>query len=117
MLICTAYKHNAPALFWRSQFQFPGVCMRLIDQIYIDGAFVTPHGTELYDLYNPATALRIGQVRLADAEDARHAIAAAKRAFETFSRTDKAERAALLRRMHAMVLAAADDLTEAIIEE
>ena len=45
--------------------------MRFIDKIYIDGSFVTPHGTELFDLYNPATAQVIGRVRLAVAEDAR----------------------------------------------
>lgn len=26
-----------------------------IDTLYIDGAFVTPHGTERFDLFNPAT--------------------------------------------------------------
>jgi aldehyde dehydrogenase (NAD+) len=36
--------------------------MRLIDTIYIDGSFVTPHGTELFDLHNPATAQVIGRV-------------------------------------------------------
>jgi len=55
--------------------------MRFIDKIYIDGSFVTPHGTELFDLYNPATAQVIGRVRLADEEDARTAVAAAMRAF------------------------------------
>ena len=39
--------------------------MRLIDKIYIDGRFVTPHGTELFDLHNPATAQVIGRVRAA----------------------------------------------------
>lgn len=91
--------------------------MRLIDQIYIDGAFVTPHGSELFDLYNPATAQVIGRVRLADAEDARRAIAAAKRAFRSFSGTDKAVRLGMLRRMHESVSAHADELTEAVIEE
>jgi aldehyde dehydrogenase (NAD+) len=91
--------------------------MNTIDKIYIDGAFVTPHGQELFDLYNPATAQVIGQVRLADAEDARRAIAAAKRAFPAFSRTDKAERAAMLRRMHQALSARLDDLAEAVIEE
>lgn len=38
----------------------------VIDKVYIDGEFVTPHGTELFDLYNPATGKTIGQVRLAD---------------------------------------------------
>jgi aldehyde dehydrogenase (NAD+) len=91
--------------------------MRLIDQIYIDGAFVTPHGTELFDLYNPATAQVIGKVRLADAEDARRAIATAKRAFRSFSGTDKAVRVRMLHRMHESVSAHADELTEAVIEE
>ena len=91
--------------------------MRFIDKIYIDGSFVTPHGTELFDLHNPATAQVIGRVRLADEEDARTAIAAAKRAFPAFSRTSKAERIALLRRMHAAMKARREDLLEAIIEE
>ncbi|MDB5987487.1 MAG: aldehyde dehydrogenase family protein [Nevskia sp.] len=91
--------------------------MRTIDQIYIDGAFVTPHGDELFDLFNPATAKVIGQVRLADAEDARRAIAAAKRAFPSFSRTDKSARIDMLKRLHAAVDARTDELTEAVIEE
>ncbi|HEX7911593.1 MAG TPA: aldehyde dehydrogenase family protein [Paraburkholderia sp.] len=91
--------------------------MQIIDTIYIDGAFVTPHGDELFDLVNPSTEQVIGRVRLADAEDARAAIAAAKRAFPAFSRTGKAERVALLRRMHAAVVAKENELFEAIIEE
>jgi aldehyde dehydrogenase (NAD+) len=91
--------------------------MRFIDKIYIDGSFVTPHGTKLFDLYNPATAQVIGRVRLADEEDARTAVAAAMRAFPAFSRTSKAERIALLRRMHAAIKARREDLLEAIVEE
>ena len=55
--------------------------MHTIEQIFINGEFVTPHGTERFDLYNPATAQVIGQVRLADEVDAERAIAAAKAAF------------------------------------
>jgi aldehyde dehydrogenase (NAD+) len=91
--------------------------MRFIDKIYIDGSFVTPHGTELFDLYNPATAQVIGRVRLADEQDARTAVAAARRAFPAFSRTSKAERIALLRRMHASIKARREKLLEAIVEE
>ena len=91
--------------------------MRVIDQIYIDGAFVTPRGEELADLFNPATEERIGQVRLGDATDARAAVAAAKRAFPAFSRTTKAERIALLHRLHDAVAARADDLAAAMREE
>ncbi|MFM0197952.1 aldehyde dehydrogenase family protein [Paraburkholderia strydomiana] len=91
--------------------------MQLIDKIYIDGAFVTPCGDELFDLFNPATERVIGRVRLANARDARDAIAAAKRAFPAFSRTDKRERVDMLERMHAAVVAKEDELYEAITEE
>jgi aldehyde dehydrogenase (NAD+) len=104
---------------YRVSFQnlFQEVVMQVIDKIYIDGAFVTPHGDELFDLFNPATEQVIGRVRLADAQDARDAIAAAKRAFPAFSRTGKRERIDMLKRMHEAVLAKEDELYEAITEE
>jgi len=91
--------------------------MRTIDTVYIDGQFVTPHGRELFDLFNPATEERIGQVRLGDAADARAAVAAARRAFPAYSRTSKAERIALLRRLHDAVAARTDALAAAMVEE
>lgn len=91
--------------------------MHHIEQIFINGEFVTPHGTERFDLYNPATAQVIGQVRLADEVDAERAIAAAKAAFPAWSQTTKQERIAALTRMHAAVAARHDQLLEAIIEE
>jgi aldehyde dehydrogenase (NAD+) len=102
-------------LYRRQRFSEP--IMQIIDQIYIGGAFVTPRGDELFDLFNPSTEQVIGRVRLADAEDARDAIAAAKRAFPAFSRTDRIERVDMLRRMHAAVANKEDELFEAIVEE
>lgn len=91
--------------------------MYRIDQIYIDGAFVTPHGEEQFALFNPATEAVIGHVRLADEVDAANAVAAAKRAFPAFSRTAPRARVDMLLRMHAAVLAREDDLLDAIVEE
>ena len=91
--------------------------MRSITQIYIDGAFVTPHDEETADLFNPSTEEKIGTVRLADRQDARAAIAAAKRAFPAFSRTTKAERIDMLKRLAAAVTARADEMTTAMAEE
>ena len=91
--------------------------MQIIDKIYIAGAFVEPHGDELFDLFNPATEQVIGRVLLADAQDARDAIAAAKRAFPAFSRTGKSERIEMLKQMHSAVVAKEDELYEAITEE
>jgi aldehyde dehydrogenase (NAD+) len=91
--------------------------MQTIDQIYIDGAFVTPHGDEFFDLFNPSTERVIGRVRLADEKDVCDAIAAAKRAFPAFSRTAKRDRIRLLERMHAAVAAKESELFDAIVEE
>jgi aldehyde dehydrogenase (NAD+) len=91
--------------------------MRRIDRIYVDGEFVEPHGQAWFDLHNPATGAVIGQVRLGDREDAQRAIAAAKRAFPSFSRTSKAERLSLLDRLHDAMNCGIDGLVEAIIEE
>ncbi|MHA6576693.1 aldehyde dehydrogenase family protein [Pseudomonas yamanorum] len=91
--------------------------MQRINQIYINGAFVTPHGEELFDLFNPATGQSIGQVRLANEQDALDAIAAAKRAFIKFSHSSKDVRIGYLKRMHAAVESIEDELTDAIIEE
>ena len=73
--------------------------MKSINQIYINGDFVTPHGTETFNLISPATNQKLGEVRLGDEEDTKAAIAAAKAAFITFSKTTKAERIAYLEKM------------------
>ncbi len=88
-----------------------------IDKIYIDGQFVTPRATETADLHNPSTEEKIGTARLGSVEDAREAVAAAKRAFPAFSRTTKAERIDMLRRLNAAVAARVSDLTEAMALE
>jgi aldehyde dehydrogenase (NAD+) len=91
--------------------------IKTITTHYIDGAFVESHGREVMDIINPTNSQLIARVRLADEEDARRAIAAAKRAFATFGRTTKEERAEVLRRLHSAVSARIDDLTVAMIEE
>jgi aldehyde dehydrogenase (NAD+) len=91
--------------------------MRNIEHIYINGQFVTPHGTEMADLVDPTTGQLTGQVRLGDVEDTRRAIAAARAAFPAFSRTTKAERGAYLQKLHDAVAARADDAARALVEE
>ncbi|WP_426440753.1 aldehyde dehydrogenase family protein [Bradyrhizobium genosp. P] len=91
--------------------------MRVIEQIYIDGKFVEPHGHELFDLHNPATGEVIGQVRLGDAEDVNAAVAAAKRALPAMARRSKAERLKMLEALHAAMRAHVDELREAVLEE
>jgi len=89
----------------------------IIDKIYINGAFLTPHGTELYELVNPTTNEVTGQVRLGDEEDARKAIAAAKAAFGQFSTATKEERIGYLQRLHDAVIKRRDEMVAAMVEE
>jgi aldehyde dehydrogenase (NAD+) len=89
----------------------------VISKIYIDGEFVTPHGTELFDLFNPATGEVIGQVQLADEVDTAAAVAAAKRALPAWSATSKEERVAALRRLQAAVAAKRNEMLEAVVIE
>lgn len=91
--------------------------MRKIDHIYIDGKFVVPHGTETAPIYNPATEEVIGEVRLADEVDADAAIAAAKRAFPSFSSTTKDERIAMLNRLSVAFAERLDAFKAAMAEE
>jgi len=74
--------------------------MKTIDKIYVNGAFMTPHGKEVFDLINPSTNEIIGKVTLGDEEDTRLAIASAREAFKQFSKTTKEERIAYLQRMY-----------------
>src|SRR5690242_18275930 len=91
--------------------------IRTITTHYIDGAFVESHGQEVMDIVRPTDGQVIARVTLGDEEDTRRAIGAAKRAFATFGRTTKEERASILRRLHQSVSARIDDLTAAMVEE
>jgi aldehyde dehydrogenase (NAD+) len=91
--------------------------MRTIEHIYVGGRFVEPHGHELFDLHNPTTGGVIGRVRLGDVEDARSAVAAAKRALPRMARTRKAERLQMLEALHAAMRVRVEALHEAVLEE
>src|ERR1700726_560241 len=91
--------------------------MNTITKHYIDGAFVESHGREVMEIIKPTNGQVIGRVTLADEEDTRHAIAAAKGAFASFGRSTREERAKILRRLHEAASARLDDLTAAMVEE
>jgi aldehyde dehydrogenase (NAD+) len=91
--------------------------VRTLTTHYTDGAFVESHGREVMDIIRPTDGSVIGRVTLADEEDTRRAIAAARRAFATYSQSTKDERAKILRRLHEAASARIDDLTAAMVEE
>ncbi len=91
--------------------------IRTITTHYIDGAFVESHGREVMDVIKPTNRKVIAKATLGDEEDTRRAIAAAKRAFTSFSHTTREERSRYLRQLHKAVSARIDDLTAAMVEE
>ncbi len=91
--------------------------MKTIDKIYINGQFVTPHGAEVMNLISPSTKETIGTVTLGDKSDVQNAIAAAKKAFGTFSRSTVEERIGILERLHISVRKRYDELVAAMVEE
>src|SRR5579872_3399178 len=94
-----------------------GDTVKTITTHYIDGSFVDSHGREVMDVIKPTNGQVIARVTLGDEEDTRRAIAAARRAFATFGRTTKEERAKILRRLHETASARIDELTAVMIEE
>jgi aldehyde dehydrogenase (NAD+) len=91
--------------------------IKTITTHYIDGEFVESHGHEVMDVIRPTNSQVIARVMLADQEDTRRAIAAAKRAFATYGRSTISERAAILRRLHEAASARVGDLTAAMVDE
>ncbi|MCX4245170.1 aldehyde dehydrogenase family protein [Paraliomyxa miuraensis] len=68
-------------------------------QFFIDGAWVEPLGSRRLEVINPASEEPIASIAVAEAEDVDRAVKAARRAFESFSRTSVEERLALLDRI------------------
>src|ERR1700683_1589650 len=91
--------------------------VRAFDRAYINGKFVTPHGTQVVDLVNPTNNRVIGKVTMADEIDTRQAIAAAKEAFNTFSQSSKEYRMDCLQRLHDAVARRMDQLVDATVLE
>src|ERR1700704_6184461 len=91
--------------------------VRAFNRAYINGQFVTPHGTQVVDLVNPTNNTVIGKVTMADEIDTRQAIAAAKEAFTTFSQSSKDYRMDCLQRLHDAVAKRMDQLVDATVLE
>lgn len=91
--------------------------MKTVNKVYIKGEFVTPHGTEIFDLINPANNLKIGEVTLADQTDTKNAVAAAKEAFKIFSESTVSERIEYLTKLKVAVEKRQQDFVDTMIEE
>lgn len=91
--------------------------MENLQKFYINGAWVDPISQDRMAVLNPATEAQIGSVAMGNADDVDRAVAAARTAFESFSKTSKAERLALLHRLMEVTKARFEDLAQAISQE
>jgi aldehyde dehydrogenase (NAD+) len=83
-------------------------------QFYIDGAWVDPVEPKELKVINPATEEVAGVISMGSSKDVDRAVAAARRAFDSYSRTSPAERLALMERILAAYKAHYDEIAQAI---
>ena len=86
-------------------------------KFYINGEWVEPSGSETLDVINPATEEVIATIALGNNNDVDAAVAAAQKAFETFSQTTVEERLELLNKITEIIGARSEDLASAITSE
>src|SRR5450432_1094437 len=84
---------------------------------YIDGQWVDPVEPKEFQVINPATEAVAGVVSMGGARDVDRAVAAARRAFDRYSRTTPAERLALLERVLGAFNERAEEIAQAISTE
>jgi aldehyde dehydrogenase (NAD+) len=91
--------------------------MREMLQFYIDGKWVDPQSPNTLDVINPATEEVCGRISIGAAEDVDLAVAAATRAFASYSQSTREDRIALLESVLAEFAKRHDEVAEAIMEE
>ena len=77
--------------------------MMLSTQHYIDGRLVTAEGSDVFDVIDPATETRLGQIADATSAEVDRAVAIANAAQRRWDRTSTLERAELLHEVAASI--------------
>src|SRR6266576_1973292 len=91
--------------------------LQVKDKLYIDGEWVDPAGAETIDVVNASTEEVMGRIPQGTPEDVDRAVAAARRAFETWAQVPMAERAERLRAIAAGLAARSDEIAATIYQE
>ena len=91
--------------------------MRDYLKFYIDGAWVDPVTPKTAEVINPATEEVSGHIALGSAADVDKAVAAARKAFESWSQTSVKERLELLLAIQAEYAKRMQEIGEAVTEE
>jgi len=91
--------------------------MRDCRKFYIDGKWVNPNEGRDWQVTNPATEEPLATISLGRPADVDKAVAAAKRAFDSYSQTTVAERVALLQRIIEVYKAKSEEMAQTISRE
>ena len=91
--------------------------MENLDKFYINGCWVKPNSSQSMPVFNPASEMQIGTVTLGNEADVDAAVAAATKAFSTYSKSSKAERLQLLKRLMTGTQERFEDLAQAMSAE
>jgi aldehyde dehydrogenase (NAD+) len=86
-------------------------------QFYIDGEWTNPTQNHDFDVINPATEDRVATISLGAVADVNNAVAAASRAFDSYSETSVEVRLALLRRIVEIYQSKMDEMAATISME
>jgi aldehyde dehydrogenase (NAD+) len=86
-------------------------------QFYINGQWISPSEQGLISVINPATEEAVAAMAAGGPSDVDKAVAAARRAFATYSQASREERLNLLSRIIAIYRQRVDELAEAISTE
>ena len=84
---------------------------------YIDGKWVSPIETHDFEVINPASEQPIATISLGGAADVDRAVAAAKRAIESYSETAVQDRLALLTRIVEVYKSKMEEMAQTISQE
>ncbi|MEN3277353.1 MAG: aldehyde dehydrogenase [Massilia sp.] len=87
------------------------------DKFYINGQWLAPHGSGSIEVIQASNEEVIGRIPEGDAHDADAAVAAARAAFDAWSTTSPAERAACLARIAEGLKARSEELARLIAQE
>jgi aldehyde dehydrogenase (NAD+) len=88
-----------------------------LDRFFIGGEWVLPAAQGRSAVIDPSTEEPIAEIALGSAPDVALAVAAARRAFESWSVTSPQNRAALLDRVHGLLLQRAESFAQVISQE
>jgi len=91
--------------------------MKDYHKFYIDGEWVDPTERRDFTVINPANEEPIATISLGSAADVERAVAAAKRAFESYSEAAVEERLVLLRRIIEVYQSKMDEMATTISQE